>query len=60
MIPWTLFYTSVGSAVLDAPVLAAVLGVVLAAVVLLLPGAVRRYNLFGLRRIMMEQEDDGA
>ena len=57
MIPWTWFYTSVGSAVLDHPVLAAVLGVLLAVAVLTLPGLVRRYNPFGLRRIMMEQRE---
>lgn len=57
MIPWTWFYTSFGSAVLDKPVLATVLGVVLAMAVLLLPALVRRYNPFGLRRIMMEGED---
>ena len=60
MIPWTWFYTSVGSAVLDSPVLAAVLSIVLAGVVLALPALVRRYNPFGLRRVMMEQEDERA
>ena len=60
MIPWTWFYTSVGSAVLDNPVLAAVLSIVLAVVVLVLPAVVRRYNPFGLRRVMMEQEDERA
>ena len=58
MIPWTWFYTSFGSAVLLNPVLATVLGVVLAIAVLGLPFLVRRYNLFGLRRIMMEQARD--
>jgi uncharacterized membrane protein YdjX (TVP38/TMEM64 family) len=58
MIPWTLFYTSVGSAVLDQPVLAAILGGLLAVLVLTLPTLVRRYNLFGLRKIMLEQQTD--
>jgi len=58
MIPWTWFYTSFGSALLESPALAAVLGVVLAGVVLVLPALVRRYNPFGLRRIMMEQSTD--
>ncbi len=58
MIPWTWFYTSFGSALLESPVLAAILGVVLAVVVLALPALVRRYNPFGLRRIMMEQPSD--
>ncbi|MFW5789416.1 MAG: VTT domain-containing protein, partial [Spirochaetota bacterium] len=37
MVPWTFFYTTVGAAVLDTPVLAAVLGTLLALAVLLLP-----------------------
>ena len=57
MIPWTLFYTAFGSAVLDHPVLAAVLGIILAVVVLALPAVVQRYNPFGLRAIMMEQSE---
>jgi uncharacterized membrane protein YdjX (TVP38/TMEM64 family) len=58
MIPWTWFYTAFGSAVLDSPVLAAVLGLVLALAVLMLPALVRRYDPFGLRRVMMEQEEE--
>ena len=55
MIPWTFFFTAVGATVLDNPVLATVLGVGLAAAVLLLPYAVKRWNPFGLRRIIMER-----
>ncbi len=58
MLPWTWFYTAFGAAVLEEPVTATVLGVVLAAVVLLLPVAVRRYNPWGLRSILMEQESE--
>ena len=57
MIPWTWFYTTFGSAVLDKPILATVLGVVLAAAVLGLPAIVRRYNPFGLARVMMSDEE---
>lgn len=57
MIPWTWFYTAVGATVLGRPALAAILGVLLAAAVLLLPWAVRRWNPFGLRRIMMGSPD---
>lgn len=58
MIPWTWFYTKFGSAALGNPVLAAILGVGLAAAVFLLPSLVRRYNPFGLRRIMMGGDHD--
>ncbi len=58
MVPWTLFYTTVGAAVLDTPVLAAVLGTLLALAVLLLPVLVRRYNPFGLRRLLMDNRSD--
>lgn len=58
MIPWTWFYTSVGSAVLDHPVLATVLGVVLAVAVLGLPALIRRHDFFGLRRVMLEQRGE--
>lgn len=60
MIPWTWFYTSVGSAVLDHPTLAAVLGVVLAVAVLGLPALIRKYDPFGLRRVMMEQNGEAS
>ncbi len=54
MIPWTWFYTTVGSAVLDHPVLATVLGGLIAVLVLALPAIVRRFNPFGLRNIIMK------
>lgn len=56
MIPWTWFYTSMGAALLDDPVIAAVLGILLGAAVLLLPATVRRWNPFGLRRVMLEND----
>ena len=59
MVPRTFFYTTVGAAVLDTPVLAAVLGTLLALAVLLLPVLVRRYNPFGLRRLLMDNRADG-
>lgn len=58
MVPWTFFYTTVGATVLDTPLLAAVLGTLLALAVLLLPVLVRRYNPFGLRRLMMSDRAD--
>ena len=57
MIPWTWFYTSVGSAVLDNPTLAAALSIVLALVILGAPVLVKRYNVFGLGEIISEQEE---
>lgn len=58
MLPWTWFYTAFGAAVFDQPVTAGVLGIVLAAVILLLPVVVRRYNPWGLRSILMEQKSE--
>jgi len=58
MIPWTFFYTTVGATVLDRPLLAGVLGVLLAAVILSLPAVIKRYDLFGLRRIVFEQQNE--
>ena len=58
MLPWTWVYTTVGSALLETPWLATSLGLVLTAAVLALPSAVRKYNVLGLRRLMMSDVDE--
>lgn len=55
MIPWTWFYTTFGAAVLDNPRRATILGVVLAMSVLAIPEIIRRFNPFGLRRLLMDE-----
>ena len=57
MLPWTWAYTTFGATLIGTPILASVVGAVLGVAVIGLPAVVRRYDLFGLRKIMLE---DGA
>lgn len=51
LLPWTWVYASLGAVVMTRPVLASAAGAVLGVAILLIPGLIRRYNPFGLRRV---------
>lgn len=53
MIPWSFFYTMFGSSLIEHPRRATLIGVLLAAAVLGIPELIRRFNPFGLRRLLM-------
>ncbi len=60
LLPWTLVYASLGSALIRRPGLTAAAGVVLGVGILMLPAVIRRYNPFGLRRFFVQESDNGG